>query len=68
MPVFEYIDIEGPFNERLVKPTIVKVIEEELKDPLIPCVKGQLVPLSKAVIYDEGVRDLIEEGLLPRTT
>ncbi|MEM1718240.1 MAG: hypothetical protein QW794_01140 [Thermosphaera sp.] len=68
MPVFEYIDIESPSNERLVKPTTVKVIGEELKDPLTPCVKGQLVPLSKAVIYDEGVRDLIEEGLLPRTT
>jgi len=64
LPVFEYRDIGGPFYEKLVKPNIVKVIEEELKDPLIPCIKGQLVPLSKAVIYDEKIRDLIEEGLL----
>ncbi|MEM1694845.1 MAG: hypothetical protein QW456_11620, partial [Ignisphaera sp.] len=64
LPVFEYRNIGGPFYEKLIKPYIVRVIEEELKDPLIPCIKGQLVPLSKAVIYDEGIRDLIEGGLI----
>ncbi|MEM4620833.1 MAG: hypothetical protein QW607_11555, partial [Desulfurococcaceae archaeon] len=63
LSVFDYRDIGGPFYEKLVKPSIVKVIEEELKDPLIPCIKGKLIPLSKAVIYDEEIRDLIEENL-----
>ncbi|MEM4911166.1 MAG: DUF3883 domain-containing protein [Desulfurococcaceae archaeon] len=64
LPVFEYRNIGTPFYEKLVKPNIVKVIEEELKDPLIPSIKGQLIPLSKAVVYDEKIRDFIEEGLL----
>ncbi|MEM2047800.1 MAG: DUF3883 domain-containing protein, partial [Candidatus Jordarchaeales archaeon] len=62
--IFGYRDIGTPFYERLVKPNIVKIIEEELRDPVVPCIRGQLVPLSKAVIYDERIRDLIEEGLL----
>ncbi|MEM3985560.1 MAG: DUF3883 domain-containing protein [Candidatus Methanomethylicia archaeon] len=64
LPVFEYKNIEGPFYGKLVNPNIVRVIEEELKDPLIPCVKGQLVPLSKTVIYDVEIRDLLEEDFI----
>ncbi|MEM1729935.1 MAG: DUF3883 domain-containing protein, partial [Ignisphaera sp.] len=64
LPIFEYRNMGGPFYEKLIKPYIVRVIEEELKDPLIPCIKGQLVPLSKAVIYDGRIRDLLEEGLI----
>ncbi|MEM1925271.1 MAG: DUF3883 domain-containing protein [Pyrobaculum sp.] len=63
LPLFEYKDVGGPFFEKLVKPNIVKVIEEELKDPPILCSRGRLISLSKAVIYDENIKDLIEEGL-----
>ena len=61
LPVFEYEKVSGPFYEKLLKPTVIRVIEEKLRDPLIPCICGKLVPLSKAIIFDEEVRDLIKE-------
>ena len=67
LPVFEYEEVGGPFYERLLKPTVVRVIEDKLGDPLIPCICGKLVPLSKAVMFDEEVRDLIKEfGLIEK--
>lgn len=61
LPVFEYEEVSGPFYEKLLKPTVIRVIEEKLRDPLIPCICGKLIPLSKAIMFDEEVRDLIKE-------
>lgn len=61
LPVFEYEKVGGPFYEKLIEPTVIRVIDGELGDPLVPCVDGHFIPLSKAVVFEREVRDLVKE-------
>ena len=64
LEVFDYTDISDPFYYNLVKPTVIKLIEEELNDPEVVCIKGHVVKLSKTVMYDDMVAELIKLGII----
>ena len=64
LEVFDYTDISDPFYYNLVKPTVIKVIDEELNDPVVVCIRGHVVRLSKTVMYDDVVTELIKLGII----
>lgn len=64
LEVFDYREVDDPFFHRLVKPTIVKIIDEELRDPEVLCIRGEVVRLSSTVKFDEAVAELIKQGLI----
>jgi hypothetical protein len=59
LPVFGYKEVGGPLYEQLLKYTVVKALEEI--PPLVPCINRHWIEVLKAVRFDEGVKQLIEE-------
>ncbi|MGC8988227.1 DUF3883 domain-containing protein [Infirmifilum sp.] len=64
LAVLDYKEVEDPVYVRLIKPYVVRVLEEELADPEVVCVKGHKVRLSQAMIYGDITAELMREGLL----
>jgi len=64
LEVFEYKNIEDQFFTELVRPTIVKIINEVLENPEVICIKGEIIKLNSTVKFDEAVAQLIKQGLI----
>ena len=64
LEVFEYREVDDLFFHKLVKPTIIEVIDKVLEDPEVLCIRGEVVKLSSTVKFNETIAELIKQGLI----
>jgi hypothetical protein len=61
LSVFDYIPKNGKIWKKLIKPYIIKTINEKLRDPKVLCYKGHEIKLSQAVKICEDLEEIINE-------
>ena len=64
LEVFDYREVDDLFFQKMVKPTVISVIDRELNDPEVLCIKGDIVKLSSVVKFDDDVARLIKQGII----
>lgn len=62
--VFEFREIGDEVYEKLIRPTVIEVIEQKLEDPEVLCIEGHTIKLSSAVKAGGEVLELVRRGII----